>query len=182
MDVTFDILLKRLLPPGLAFPALPGSQLDLLLKGLARELERVYNSAQALITEANPVTMSQMLSVRREEAGLPDPCRGEPATFQEKRAEVVAKWNLQGGSTKKFIEEMCRIYGYDVMIEETASESDFTFNVHFLDDTITYFRAGQSTAGERLQETSATAVHCLINRIKPAHLYANYISHSTKTW
>lgn len=181
LNIEYDILLKRLLPPGLAFPALPGSNLDLLLKALSQEIERISNSATGLITESNPRTMSQMLYVRREEAGLPDPCRGEPDTFQAKVAEVVAKWNLQGKATLNFMKEMCVLYGYDVQITEGAVGTH-TFTVDYVNDTTRFFRAGKSTSGEPLQLTEDTSVHCLINRIKPAHTYPIYVGHATKTW
>ena len=170
-----------MLPPGLAFAALPGSNLDLLLKGLGAELERVHNSAEALVAEANPLTMAQMLQVRRDEAGLPDPCRGEPETFQEKLAEVVAIWNLQGGATLKFLQDMCTLYGYDVQIVEGAPNTH-TFTINYVNTNTKYFRAGKSTAGEPLQLTNDTFVHCLINRLKPAHTYVTYNGVATKTW
>jgi uncharacterized protein YmfQ (DUF2313 family) len=177
----FDGGLKKLLPPGLAFAALPGSQLDKLMKGLSKEYERISNMAEGLISEANPATMGQMLQVRRDEAGLPDPCRGEPATFQEKRAEVVAKWNLHGGATLKFIQDMCILYGYDVQVVEGTPNSH-TFTINYLNTSTKYFRAGKSTCGEHLQLTDGTAVHCLINRIKPAHTLVTYNGVTTKTW
>ena len=181
MGVTTDTLLKQLLPPGPAFAALPGSNLDLLLKALSLEIERCRNSAEGLISEANPLTMGQMLQVRRDEAGLPDPCRGEPATFQEKRAEVVAKWNLQGGQTLKFIQDMCILYGYDVQVVEGAANTH-TFTINYVNTSTKYFRAGKSTCGEHLQLTDDTFVHCLINRIKPAHSQVTYNGVATKTW
>jgi len=158
-----------------------GSVLFALMEALGQTFNRVCDSSEGLIPEANPRTMGQMLPVRYEEAGLPDPCRGEPKTIQEKIAEVVAKWNMRGGNTLSYIQTMCNLYGYDVHISEGAVHSN-TFTVDYLDITQTHFKAGLSVAGDYLDTSSMTAANCLINRIKPAHLVANYVGHTTKFW
>ena len=68
----YSSLLASLLPPGPAWTTEPGSNLTKLLKGLGEELERVDNQAGGLVLEANPLSMSTMLDVRYQEAGLPD--------------------------------------------------------------------------------------------------------------
>jgi uncharacterized protein YmfQ (DUF2313 family) len=183
INADYGTLIAKLLPAGPAWNKEPNSNLMKLLSGLGEELKRVDDVADGVVTEANPLTMAQMLQVRRDEAGLPDPCRGEPATFQEKVAEVVSKWGSRGGQSINYLTEVCRLYGYDVYIQNGVVGTH-TFTVNYITENFIQFRAGKSTCGEHLQLTVGTSVHCVIEKFKPAHTHAIYnpLAPEAKFW
>lgn len=188
-------MLYQLLPPGTAFTNDPNSNNMKLLDALAQEFVYLEEATYNVIAESNPSTMVNTLSVRYNEAGLPDPCRGVPPTFQEQRNEVVTRWRSVGGSSINYFKSVAATYGYVVTIKdrqyprfliettkiETSGIEDvwvFTWDVHYYDTNTTYFRAGESTTGEQLQTTSLVDVTCLFDRLKPAHTNIIYTPES----
>ena len=186
-------LLYKLLPPGTAFTDDPDSNIMKLFDPIATELERLEETVYNVISEANPSTMVNTLPVRYEEAGLPDPCRGKPPTFQEQRNDVLTRWAAVGGSSKKYFENLGLTYGYIVEIfdrqypmfqvdvsgiESTGIEDAwvYTWDVHYFDTSQVFFRAGQSLSGERLVSPALVDVTCLFERLKPAHTQIKYFA------
>ncbi len=189
----YTYALFKLLPPGIVFSREKGSGSFTLFDTLAQSIYELYNSATGLIKEANPLTMTTAIPSRFTEAGLPDLCTGTPTTSQEKRAQVVGRWSQLGGATKQYFLDVLTRYGYQVKIWEyyktmpvfrigqtgigtSGFGVEFTrcWKVHFVDTTTTYFRAGESSAGEYLNSNQNQSISCILDRIKPAHTLVIY--------
>lgn len=180
----YSSLLASLLPPGPAWTTEPGSNLTKLLKGLGEELERVDNQAGGLVLEANPLSMSTMLDVRYQEAGLPDLCKGKPAEDSEQQKEVVGKWSARGGQSIAYFYEVAEKYGFDIIIDEYAifkiehqgietlgidSEYAYSWSINYVDGQQIYFRAGENKADDRLEIAKGIGINCIFGKLKPAH-------------
>lgn len=113
-----SLLLKKLLPPGLALDPEPNSNLSHLLDGMAGEFDRVAQQAENLIYESNPLTMSTMTPIRAKEAGLPWSCRGNFTFQRNDKADVIATWANRGGASIEYLTQLAKWYGYIVKIVE----------------------------------------------------------------
>lgn len=177
-------ILQQLLPPGAAWPREAEATLTKLLEALAQGLALVHNRAEALIEEADPRTTAEMLTDWERVAGLPDPCSGLAETVQERRAAVVAKLTSRGGQSIAFLEALAAAYGFTVTVSEfrpfraginragdplNGEWWPYVFQINAPETTITYFRAGQSAAGEPLRKWGNELLECVISRVKPAH-------------
>jgi uncharacterized protein YmfQ (DUF2313 family) len=180
----YSSLLASLLPPGPAWTTEPGSNLTKLLKGLGEELERVDDQAGGLVLEANPLSMSTMLDVRYQEAGLPDLCKGKPDEDSEQQKEVVGKWSARGGQSIAYFYEVAEKYGFDIIIDEYAifkiehqgietlgidSEYAYSWSINYVDGQQIYFRAGENKADDRLEVAKGIGINCIFGKLKPAH-------------
>lgn len=182
-------LLKNLLPPGVAFPREPGTNLEKVLLGCAVELSRVESRADTLAIEVNPQSTTELLTDWERATGLPDKCSGElEETVQGRRQAVVAKLASIGGQSIPYFIEVARQLGYEITISEfrpfragissagdpltNGPEWPFVWRVNARETTIISFRAGLSAAGEPLRSWGNTALECKINQLKPAHTLA----------
>lgn len=177
--------LKMLLPPGKAIPREPGTNIDLLLDGIAQELARLDARGIYLASDANPGSTTELLSDWERVAGLPDKCSGTlEDTLQGRRSALLAKLTSTGGQSVQYFIEVAASLGYDVTITEfhpfqagvshagdPVSNGDwvYTWRVNAPETTIVPFRAGQSAAGEPLASWGNDMLECKINKLKPAH-------------
>ena len=177
--------LKALLPPGRAFPRERGSTLDALLDALAQELARVDVRSDELSRDAVPSLTAELLPDWERVAGLPDNCSGLLAeTIQARRADLVSKLTSRGGQSPAYFIEVAAALGYDVTIEEfrpfragmsvagdalTNGDWVFAWRIIAPEETIRYFLAGQSAAGEPLADWGNAALECRLRKIAPAH-------------
>lgn len=180
--------LKALLPPGQAFPRDPGTTLHDLLDGMSIELARVDARAGSLPQEANPRSSAELLPDWERVAGLPDKCSGAiEGTLQGRRNALLAKLTSTGGQSAAYFIELAAALGYDITIEVfrpfraghsfagdllTNGPWAFTWLVRSPAVSVTYFRAGQSAAGERLRTWGNDTLECKLNQLKPAHTIA----------
>lgn len=177
--------LKALLPPGRAFPRERGTSLDALLDAMAVELARIDARADQLTVEAVPNTTTELLPDWERVAGLPDNCSGTISdTLQGRRADLVSKLTARGGQSPAYFIAVAAALGYEVTIEEfrpfragfssagdslTNGDWVFTWRVRGPQTTVTFFRAGQSSAGEPLRRWGNDALECRLRKLKPAH-------------
>lgn len=181
-------LLKNLLPPGVAFPREPGTNLEQVLLGCAPEFSRLEGRADLLAVEVNPQYSTELLPDWERATGLPDKCSGElEETLQGRRNAVVAKLSSVGGQSKSYFIEVAKKLGYEITISEfrpfragrsaagdaltNGKDWAFSWRVNARQTTIIEFRAGLSAAGEPLRSWGNTALECKINQIKPAHTF-----------
>jgi uncharacterized protein YmfQ (DUF2313 family) len=180
--------LKALLPPGQAFPRDPGTTLHDLLDGMSIELARVDGRASVLPQEANPASTLELLTDWERVAGLPDKCSGVlEETIQGRRNALLTKLTSTGGQSAEYFIGIAASLGYTVTIEEfrpfragvsaagdalTNGPWAFTWLIRAPEVSITEFRAGLSSAGERLRTWGNDALECKINQLKPAHTVA----------
>ena len=177
--------LKALLPPGRAFPRERGGTLDDLLDALAQELARVDLRSDELAADAVPIATTELLPDWERVAGLPDNCSGLLAeTIQARRNDLVSKLSSSGGQTAAYFIAVAAALGYDVSIEEyrpfragwsvagdalTNGDWAFAWRIIAPEETIRYFKAGQSAAGEPLADWGNDALECRIRQLAPAH-------------
>ncbi len=180
--------LKTLLPPGQAFPRDAGTTLHSLLDGMSIELARVDGRGEALPGEANPASTNELLGDWERVAGLPDKCSGVlEETLQGRRNALLTKLSSTGGQSPGYFIDLAASLGYTVTIEQfkpfrvgmsragdslTNGPWVFTWLIRAPEVTVTSFRVGRSTVGERLRTWGNDTLECKINQLKPAHTIA----------
>lgn len=186
--------LQALLPPGAAWPRDREATLTKLLEAVADELAKVNGRADRLVAEADPRSTLELLVDWERVAGLPDSCTGGAATLQERRDELVARLTAVGGQSPGYYIGVAATVGYAIAIEEFkpfvagigqcsvdtlngGHAVRFHWRVAVPDPRLTYFRTGESQAGDKLLAVDrAEDLECLLSRLKPAHgnLVFNY--------
>ncbi len=181
---TYQRMLMRLLPPGIAWPRDPDSVLGKLLLAIADALARVEARAEDLHKEADPRTTFELLVDWEHDLGLPDSCLGQPATLQERRQAVLYRLLEEGGQSASYFEALAADLGYTVTVSEYKVAragrlrcGDRVYGVAWAHawqvacavTALTSFRAGQSCAGEPLRNWGNERVECAITARQPAH-------------
>jgi len=155
-----------------------------VLNGLAPSYERQTARANYLLIDAFPATATELLPEWEESLGLPDPCAGSAPTLQQRRSQVVARFANSGGQSIKFYVDFAESLGFDITVSQftpfrvgqnRAGDSvgsiawAYAWRVNAPAVTISYFRAGQSAAGEPLAAWGNAVLACEMRSIKPAH-------------
>ncbi|MDB5432436.1 MAG: hypothetical protein JWP35_3552 [Caulobacter sp.] len=178
--------LKGLLPTGPAWSRAPGSVLSKLLTGIAQEFARVDARARQLMEEADPRTSVEMLDDWERVLGLPDDCTAAATTVPARQIACFRKLAALGGQTPAFYVGVAASLGYLVEIHEFDPDVDdyepgldisgnkwrMVWRVDVLTSTdFTLFRAGASSAGDRLGSGGSTDLECVIRELRPAHTH-----------
>lgn len=179
-------LLGSLLPKGVAWARQPGSYLLKLLEALSLELARADTRAQDLMAEQDPRTTTELLSEWERLLGMPTECLPLANTDTLRRIDIYTRLNILGGQTKQYFIDMAALAGFDIDVLE-YNDIDTGDPGSILDPgqifhwvvvaesvPITYFRAGQSRAGDRLRDWGAQRLECVINEIKPMHTVVHF--------
>ena len=180
-------MLYNLLPRGIAWARARGSNLGLLLEGIAQEFERVEDDAERLINECIPDTTGEMLTDWERVAGLPECClRNIEQTESQRKSNLIAKLAQVGGASLAYFIEIAGRQGFDITIDESPSfipyyfvegvevDTDnwqYVWEVNSATTPVFYFEAGTSGAYDRLSDFGVDALECYINNIKPAHTH-----------
>lgn len=183
--------MAQLLPPGEAWVRGRGSVLRALLSGLARGYARIHERSRALLRETDPRLAGSMLPDWERFLGLPGECAPEDQTLSERREAVVTKYTEIGGQSRQYFIDIADELGFAVTITEyrpfvagsLAGESltntddwIFTWDVNAPETTTTFFRAGQSAAGEPLQVWDREdRLECEIKKRRPAHTQVRFL-------
>lgn len=185
----YKTLLKNLLPQGLAWPRQKDTNMDGLLTAFAVDLNRTDLRVKNMLTESYPLTTTELLTDWERVAGLPEECEGLGETLQARREAVHRKVSSLGGQNPDYYIAVAASIGYEVTITEFkpfragvgavgdsiyGEEWLFTWAVNAPEETIRYFRAGQSTAGEGLRSWGNELLECVISRIAPAHTLVQF--------
>lgn len=110
----FAQAMRMLLPPGIAFDVQPGSNLDLLLHGLATEPALVDQARVDLLDEADPSQTIELLPDWEIAAGLPDDCAPAVQTVQQRQAALVQKITSNQVITLAYLEAAADALGFVV--------------------------------------------------------------------
>ena len=183
--------LAALLPRGRAWPREDGSMLIRLMQAEAEELARIDGRVSDLVEELDPRTALELLDEWERVAGLPDVCIAAPDSIAERRAAVQARITGLGGQTRDYFIDLAAEVGFAITIDEFqpfragsragdplyGEDWAHTWRVNVqppaVDDgrglSIRYFRAGESSAGERLVGFGSLDLECIIRRAAPAH-------------
>lgn len=108
--------LQQLLPPGLAWPRDPASQLGLLCLAFGDEFARIDGRALDLIEEAYPDTTDEMLPDWERVAGLPDPAIPAPVTRADRLAALAARLTEDAGQSDDDYIALIAGFGYAAAI------------------------------------------------------------------
>lgn len=180
----FRHALLRLLPRGAIWSreanALPSMLAAIWGKTFARNSQR----ASDLLTEAFPLTTTELLNEWEETTGLPDPCAGESPTVAQRRAQVIARLTDGGGSSVAYFVAFAAALGFEISIKEYAparvdqfkmgdalgaEEWAYVWTVEAPGYTPVYFRTDVSGMGEPLQAWGNQVLQCEIRARCPAH-------------
>lgn len=182
--------MAQLLPPGAAWARWPGSVLRALLSGLAREFARIHQRGLALLDETDPRLTQEMLPDWERFLGLPSECAPDDQTQSERIDAVVTKYTEVGGQSRQYFIDLAEALGFEVTITEyrpfvagslageslTNGDWIYTWDVNAPETTTTFFRAGQSAAGEPLQVWDREErLECEIRSRRPAHTAVRFI-------
>lgn len=125
--------LRALMPRGRVWSDDPESIQGKVLTSLAGAMERSDAAAADLLADVFPATTTDLLTEWESSLGLPDPCVGEGATLEQRRAQVVARLVAGGGlSAARYI--------------AFAAELGFTITIQ----TFAPFRVGVNHCGDAL--------------------------------
>lgn len=176
--------LLSLLPTGTVWPRRDGSTVARSCAGIAALAGRLQARAGALLIDAFPATAYELLPDWETTLGLPDSCAGPAPTLQQRRAQVTARLTAQGGQSMPYLVAQAAALGYAITVDEFAPARAGQIRAgdpirgeawaHALvvrapATTVTYFRAGQSAAGEPLATWGNGALECSLRRLIPAH-------------
>lgn len=178
-----------LMPRGLIWPRDPSAVMAQTVNCLSPTFARHTLANNDLLIDAFPATAVQLLTEWEETLGLPDPCAGESPTLQQRQGQVVARLTNSGGQSVAFFVNYAQSLGYTVTVTEFApfrvgqsrvgqptgtQDWFFTWLVNAPLNTVTYFRANQSGAGQALESWGNAVLQCELLAIKPAHTYLNF--------
>lgn len=111
----------------------------------------------------------------------------EGATLEQRRAAVIQKKRLRRKLTRKYFTDLAAAVGYTILIEEIPPNSAeyggswntlYIWRVHVLGGAkeITYFTAGDSSAGDLLSDWPVEAVlEGILTASKPAHTQVYFV-------
>lgn len=161
-----------------------------VLRGLSAAYATQSAASVELLTDAFPKSTVELLPEWESTLGLPDPCASGTLTVQSRRNQVVARFTNSGGQSAQYFIDFAANLGYTVTEHNYApfrcgqshagdpvggQEWIYTWAINAPLNTITYFRAGSSTAGESLEVWQNAVLECELNTVKPAHTYLNFI-------
>lgn len=188
----FLTALQALMPRGLAWPRNPAAVMAQVESGLAPTWSRHTAANNDLLIDAFPATAVQLLPEWEATLGLPDPCAGSSPTLQGRQQQVVARLTNSGGQSIPYFIAYAATLGYAVTVTEFTpfrvgqqragcqvgtQDWAFTWQINSALNTVTYFSAGQSYAGQALASWGNAVLQCELTEIKPAHTYLNFAYH-----
>ncbi|WP_439598003.1 YmfQ family protein [Falsiroseomonas sp.] len=177
-------VLQALMPTGPVWPRHPGTTQEKVLAGLAAGAARLRARARALLTDAFPATAFELLPDWEAALGLPDPCAGPSPGLQERRGQVVARLTARGGQSIPYLVSQAAALGYAITIREFGPSrlGAMRLGGHLQDErwahawavqapltTVTPFRLGQSTLGERFAAWGNAVLECEMRVLAPLH-------------
>jgi uncharacterized protein YmfQ (DUF2313 family) len=181
----YQQVLADLLPRGFAWPRDLSSVIMRTMRGLAEEYARVTARDCDLLAEAYPCGATETLSDWERVTGLPDPCTGPLPTIQQRRLAICGRLAAFGGASEAYFIHLAASLGFQIQIETfdpfRASQNragqplyneDWAFAWRVIvqgGTAITWFRAGQSAAGEPLADWGHNLLQCEFENYKPAH-------------
>lgn len=175
---------QRLLPRGRVWQRGWGTVQAAQLLTLMPTWARLHAAANDLVADAFPCSTIGMLPEWEETLGLPDECTGPLSTIAQRTAAVCGKFVARGGSSREYFIHLAASLGFQIEINNFkpfyASQGragDFLYSEAWAfawqiivqsDESIVYFRAGQSAAGEPLADWGHDLLSCMIEADAPA--------------
>jgi uncharacterized protein YmfQ (DUF2313 family) len=166
----------KLLPTGEAWPLeQESSVLKDFIYGLGLSLDRMNIAAKSNLDIIIPGDTGIFLQDWERILGLPK-CPDIEMTLQQRADSVLAMWNITPYSNAEFFVKLADVFGYEITATNGTRGAvrdvfKITIGVPALSSAPIYFKAGASSAGDRLIEYDFGPVECLIRFFKPAHTY-----------
>jgi hypothetical protein len=108
----FFRILQHLLPDGLAWRSTTQKQLRSLLEGLSEEPANIRAAFDLVYEDRFPATTRALAEWERE-FGLTS-----SGAESERRQQLAAAWQAQGGQSPRYLEDTVRAAGFDVYLHE----------------------------------------------------------------
>ncbi len=105
-------------PPGSALPTDRNSTWANILLAFGDELARAEASAEQIIEETDPRTISALLTDWERAYGLPDSCVTTEQTTDQRREAVVARYTHRGDQSRAAFIALAAKLGYTITITE----------------------------------------------------------------
>lgn len=173
-----------LTPEGWVWPR-AGSLFAALFQPPATAIADLEATAEAMMDEIDPRSAVLCLTDFERVLG-PDPCGRDPTTLTLSARQKLAhqRWTARGGASIPYFIGYAAKRGVTIAIEEVRlsrvgrfraghrlvdAPQQFFWKVTLPLTTSTIFRAGRSSAGERLYDIALTGIECDLRRLKPAH-------------
>lgn len=183
-------LLKKLLPPGLAWNKDYDSNIHLLMTAFAEEYARLDFDTQQLLKEINPLESNQLLPEWERVTGILMGCASNYLSSQSKREAIKRKLAFRGGASEQFLIDVAASLGFPIKIQEfgtfragiskagdhaSGEEWAYALKIRAPEQTARFFRAGISSAGDPLREFANQLLQCVLEHYLPAHATAFYV-------
>ena len=185
--MSYQEVLLGLLPP--VSYARSGARVRRQAQIDARALDGVARSAEAAAGACLPDTSGALLADWERVLGLEAANVGKP--YAARLSAVLLKINAVGGLSIPYFIQLAQSAGYTITIDEPqpfrvgvnraggrlAPEEImwvWVVNVQAQSQTVFYFRAGGSTAGERLSSFSDSVIESVFQDLKPAHSFVRF--------
>lgn len=187
----YSRLVRKLFPQGWAWFRVNDSSSVIykLLDSISIEYCRVEERGRDLLKEVFPDSTFELLEDWERLLALPDECDPNTAqSLQERRTRVIQVLTTRGGQNEQFYKDLAANFGFDVDVISAEDQPPFLAGISRAGDKLTngdlwrytfvitapaefliLFRAGQSTAGDRLVEVGNDTLECLMEKHKPAH-------------
>lgn len=147
----------------------------------------VQSSANQVLDVISPTTAGQMLTDWERVLGL----NAEGKSYQQRVLAAVAKINETGGLSIPYFTKLAQAAGYQIKIVEPqpfragvnrcgdALELEdviYSWRVQVAGSSqqVVLFRAGLSTAGDKLSSYSDSLIEAIFEDLKPAHTYVSF--------
>lgn len=196
ITVKYRELIRRLFPQGWAWRIYRDSVFFDLIEALSFEPARIEERGFDFLDEMDPNTTFEMLDNWERLLGIPDECTPDDyaPSLLERRVRVLQKLTTGGGQNEAFYILIAQQLGYDIDVIDLEEFSNFlaghsragdrlsnassggnptgwpfTWQINAPASLSRRFRAGQSTAGERLVIYENETLECVIRRFAPAH-------------
>jgi uncharacterized protein YmfQ (DUF2313 family) len=182
---------QRLLPRGAAWPRDGDAVQTKVFAGLMVSYERQHAACNGLLVDGFPASTEQLLPEWESTVGLPDPCAGESPSFQQRRAQVVARFAGRGGQSAAYFIGYAANVGFAISITQYAparfGRSTFgtpyygrewahVWTINAPLETVVTATFGGSLFGDPYRAWSNAVLECEMTAIKPAqtHLLFHY--------
>lgn len=158
-------LLALLLPPVTYVPS--GERLKAQLNAEAKLYAILDGMTAELVSAIDPETATDTLTDWERVYALTP---GSGDTLQQRRQAVMAALAETGGLSRQYFINLAAALGYDITIDELDDPMwRWVVNVNGTPEQTYYFRVGESSVGDRLEESGDPDLETLFNRLKPAH-------------
>jgi len=172
-------MLHKLLPQGKAWNRTSGSLMDAVSWAVARELERIDQRIDVLLTESDPRSASETIDWWESYLALPDDCTGTAPNTSERRRQILERLTTRGGISRQDYIDLAAALGYTITITEfrafradrssaedpvAGGDWDFTWQVNTSTLNPIYFSAETGKAEDLLVKYSNDLLECVINK------------------